>query len=138
MPSCAYDQAGHEPVKSSTVGALTAGDGLRSIVVGAGTSGHDVAAQLWEAGSEVTMIQRSLTIVMRMDLPLPAVDIFNTDAPGPKPSADFSDLLAASIPNRPMAQFQIPLVEAVKVKEKNFYEGLQKAVFLYDFIACWR
>jgi putative flavoprotein involved in K+ transport len=108
-------------------------DGLRSIVIGAGTSGHDVSAQLWEAGSEVTMIQRSPTIVTRIDSLLPAVEIFNTDAPGPKLPTERADLLAASIPNRLMAQFQAPFVAAIKTKDAAFYEGLQKAGFLYDF-----
>ncbi len=108
-------------------------NGLRSIVIGAGTSGHDVSAQLWEAGSEVTMIQRSPTIVMRMDSILPGVEIFNTDAPGPKLPTELADLLAASIPNRLMAQFQAPFVAAIKAKDEAFYEDLHKAGFLYDF-----
>jgi putative flavoprotein involved in K+ transport len=108
-------------------------DGLRSIVIGAGTSGHDVSAQLWEAGSDVTMIQRSPTIVTRMESLLPAIEIFNTDAPGPKLSTEVADLLAASIPNRLMPKFQAPFVAAIKVKDQAFYEGLQKAGFLYDF-----
>jgi putative flavoprotein involved in K+ transport len=107
--------------------------GLRSIVIGAGTSGHDVSAQLWEAGSEVTMIQRSPTIVMRMDSILPGVQIFNTDGPGPTLSTELADLLAASIPNRLMAEFQAPFVATIKARDEAFYEGLRKAGFLYDF-----
>ncbi len=87
--------------------------GLRSIVIGAGTSAHDIAAQLWEAGANVTMIQRSPTIVTRIDTLLPAVEIDDTDAAAPKPPTELADLLAASIPNRLM--------------------GLRKADFLYDF-----
>jgi putative flavoprotein involved in K+ transport len=108
-------------------------DGLRSIVIGAGTSAHDVSAQLWEAGSEVTMIQRSPTIVMRMDSLLPGVEMFNTDATGPKLPTELADLFVASIPNRLMPHFQAPFVAAIKAKDAAFYEGLQKAGFLYDF-----
>ena len=108
-------------------------DGLRSIVIGAGTSAHDIAAQLWEAGANVTMIQRSPTIVTRIDSLLPAVEIYDTDAPAPKPPTELADLLAASIPNRLMPQFQAPFIAAIKAKDAAFYEGLRKAGFLYDF-----
>jgi putative flavoprotein involved in K+ transport len=108
-------------------------DGLQSIVIGAGTSGHDVSAQLWEAGSDVTMIQRSPTIVTRIDSLLPAVEVFNTDAPGPKLPIELADLLASSIPNRLRPQFQAPFVAAIKAKDQVFYEGLEKVGFLHDF-----
>src|SRR5258706_9535234 len=108
-------------------------DGLRSIVIGAGTSAHDISAQLWEAGAEVTMIQRSPTIVTRVDSLLPAVEIYDTDAPAQKPPTELADLLAVSIPNRLMPQFQAPLIAAIKAKDAAFYEGLGKAGFLYDF-----
>jgi putative flavoprotein involved in K+ transport len=108
-------------------------EGLRSVVIGAGTSGHDVSAQLWEAGSQVTMIQRSPTLVTRIESLLPAVAIYNTDTPGPKLPVDLADLLLASIPNRLMPQFQAPVVAAIKAQDQAFYEGLRKAGFLYDF-----
>jgi putative flavoprotein involved in K+ transport len=79
------------------------------------------------------MIQRSPTIVTRIDSLLPAVEIFNTDASRPKLSTEVADLLAASIPNRLMPQFQAPFVAAIKAKDAAFYEGLQNAGFLYDF-----
>jgi putative flavoprotein involved in K+ transport len=88
-------------------------EGLRSIVIGAGTSAHDISTQLWEAGANVTMIQRSPTIVTRLDSLLPAVEIYDTDAPAPKPPTELADLLAASIPNRLMPLFQAPLITAI-------------------------
>jgi hypothetical protein len=82
-------------------------------VIGAGTSAHDIAAQLWEAGANVTMIQRSPTIVTRIDTLLPAVEIYDTAAAAPKPPTELADLLAASIPNRLMPQFQAPFIAAM-------------------------
>jgi len=41
--------------------------GRRCVVIGSGTSAHDIGAEFWEAGADVTMIQRSPTIVMRHD-----------------------------------------------------------------------
>jgi putative flavoprotein involved in K+ transport len=65
-------------------------------VIGAGTSAHDISAQLWDAGIAVTMIQRSPRIVTRIDSLLPAVEIYDTDAPAPKPPIELADLLVAS------------------------------------------
>ncbi|MEL6236809.1 MAG: NAD(P)/FAD-dependent oxidoreductase, partial [Pseudomonadota bacterium] len=41
--------------------------GKRCVVVGSASSAHDVAVDLWEAGAEVTMLQRSPTIVVRSE-----------------------------------------------------------------------
>ena len=41
--------------------------GKRCIVVGSNNSAHDIAADLWEHGAEVTMLQRSPTLVVRSE-----------------------------------------------------------------------
>ncbi|WP_236796035.1 NAD(P)/FAD-dependent oxidoreductase [Amycolatopsis sp. GM8] len=42
--------------------------GKRAIVVGAGTSAHDIAQDLCEQGAEVTLVQRSTTLPVRRDV----------------------------------------------------------------------
>ena len=39
--------------------------GKRCVVVGSNNSAHDIAVDLWEYGAEVTMLQRSSTMVAR-------------------------------------------------------------------------
>src|SRR5690606_22583010 len=41
--------------------------GRNVVVIGAASSGHDVAVDLWEAGANVTMVQRSPTTVVRSE-----------------------------------------------------------------------
>jgi putative flavoprotein involved in K+ transport len=42
--------------------------GKRCVVLGANNSAHDIAADLWEHGAEeVTMVQRSATVVVTSD-----------------------------------------------------------------------
>lgn len=41
--------------------------GKRCVVVGANNSAHDICADLWEHGADVTMIQRSPTVVARSE-----------------------------------------------------------------------
>ena len=41
--------------------------GKKAVVVGSNNSAHDICAALWEAGAEVTMVQRSTTHIVRSD-----------------------------------------------------------------------
>ena len=41
--------------------------GKRCVVIGANNSAHDIAADLWEHGADVTMIQRSPTLVVKSE-----------------------------------------------------------------------
>jgi putative flavoprotein involved in K+ transport len=41
--------------------------GKRCVVIGSNNSAHDIAADLWEHGADVTMVQRSSTAVVRSE-----------------------------------------------------------------------
>ena len=41
--------------------------GKRCVVIGSNNSAHDICAALWEAGADVTMVQRSSTHIVRSD-----------------------------------------------------------------------
>ena len=41
--------------------------GKKAVVIGSNNSAHDICAALWEAGADVTMVQRSSTHVVRSD-----------------------------------------------------------------------
>ncbi|ETS80551.1 hypothetical protein PFICI_08080 [Pestalotiopsis fici W106-1] len=62
-----FEQSGGLIVHSSRFRIESDWVGKKCIVVGAGTSAHDVAYELNENGCEVTMIQRSATHVMSID-----------------------------------------------------------------------
>lgn len=70
--------------------------GKKAIVVGACNSGHDIAQDLFEAGAEVTMLQRSSTYIMSQEHGIPA--IFGANFVEAGPPTEYADLLASSYP----------------------------------------
>jgi putative flavoprotein involved in K+ transport len=68
----------------------------KAIVVGACNSGHDIAQDLYEAGAEVTMLQRSSTYIMSQKHGVPA--IFGANFTESGPPTEYADLLASAYP----------------------------------------
>jgi cation diffusion facilitator CzcD-associated flavoprotein CzcO len=68
--------------------------GKKAVVVGTGTSGHDIAQDLYSAGTHVTLVQRSPTLVINCD---PSAQlVYSLYSEGP-PLED-CDLITASVP----------------------------------------
>ncbi len=67
--------------------------GKRAIVVGTGNSGHDIAQDLHSSGAEVTMVQRSSTLVVSIE---PSAQLVYT--PYNEGTLDDNDLIATSMP----------------------------------------
>jgi putative flavoprotein involved in K+ transport len=70
--------------------------GKKTVVVGACNSGHDIAQDLFEAGAQVTMVQRSSTYIMSQEHGIPA--IFGANFVEGGPPTEYADLLAAAYP----------------------------------------
>ena len=70
MPKCRASPAPSASRARSTIPASTpaarAGRGKQCVVIGSNNSAHDICADLWEHGADVTMIQRSPTLVVRV------------------------------------------------------------------------
>lgn len=109
--------------------------GKKCIVVGSNNSAHDICADLWENGADVTMIQRSSTHIARsetlMDLALG--DLYSERAVANGINHHTADLIFASIPYKIMHTFQIPVYEEMARRDADFYERLEKAGFLLDW-----
>ena len=68
--------------------------GKKAIVIGTGTSGHDIAQYLYSSGAHVTIVQRSPTLIINCD---PSAQlVYSLYSEGP-PLED-CDLITASIP----------------------------------------
>lgn len=109
--------------------------GKNAVVVGSNNSAHDIAQELWEAGAHVTMIQRSSTLVIQSETSngLFLAPLYSEDAIAQGVSHEVADLLFASIPYRLLPSVHKPIVEEMKVRDKEFYNGLEKAGFWLDF-----
>ncbi len=70
--------------------------GKKAVVVGACNSGHDIAQDLYEAGADVTLVQRSSTHIISQEHGIPAIFGSNFVEGGP-PTA-YADLMAAGTP----------------------------------------
>jgi putative flavoprotein involved in K+ transport len=120
---------------SSQHGGGEAWAGKRCIVVGSNNSAHDIAAALWEHDADVTMVQRSSTLVVKSDtlMTYGLGTLYSEAALKAGITTDKADLTVASIPFRIMHQLQIPVYETIKKQDAEFYDRLRKAGFMLDF-----
>jgi putative flavoprotein involved in K+ transport len=109
--------------------------GKRAVVIGSNNSAHDICAALWEAGADVTMVQRSSTHIVRsatlMDIGLG--DLYSERAVREGVTTEKADLIFASLPYRIMPEFQIPLYDQMRERDADFYERLERAGFDLDW-----
>jgi putative flavoprotein involved in K+ transport len=106
----------------------------RCIVVGSGTSAHDICADLWEQGAEPTMIQRSSTLVMNAKTHREMMtSLYSEESLDKGITLENADLISASMPYRLAAIRSIPTWEAIARDEADFYDRLDRAGFLLDF-----
>jgi putative flavoprotein involved in K+ transport len=109
--------------------------GRRCVVVGSGNSAHDICADLWEWGADVTMIQRSPTIVVRSEAlsELAWGPLYSEAAVKAGITTDIADLRVASVPFALMPKWQLSLYEAIKKRDAKLYEDLEKVGFKFHF-----
>jgi putative flavoprotein involved in K+ transport len=109
--------------------------GKRCVVLGSGNSAHDICADLWEHGAEVTMIQHSSTHVVKSDslMELGFSGLYSESAVKSGITTDIADLIFASVPYKIMHAFHIPVFQTIAERDSEFYERLTKAGFLLDF-----
>ncbi len=109
--------------------------GKRALVVGSNNSAHDICADLWEHGAEVTMVQRSSTHVARsetlMDLALGGLYLESAVKSGIDTAT--ADLIFASLPYKALPPLQVPVYQQMKERDAEFYARLEKAGFKLDF-----
>jgi putative flavoprotein involved in K+ transport len=110
--------------------------GKRCVVLGANNSAHDICADLWEHGAaEVTMLQRSPTIVVRSEslMEFAWARLYSEQAVRAGISTEIADLTTASVPFRELPALQRPLYSRIRERDADLYEGLGRAGFLFDF-----
>ena len=107
-----------------------AGPGTRVLVVGSGSSGHDVAQALCQVGAAVTMLQRSSTCVVSVEPGAArAYSIFAEDGP-PVEDADF---VTNSLPFPLLTELHKDLTKRIAEMDRDLLQGLRKAGFALDF-----
>ena len=109
--------------------------GKKVVVIGSNNSSHDICAALWEAGVDVTMVQRSTTHIVRSE-PLMKHGLgglYSEEALAAGVTTNKADMIFASIPYAILPGFQKPIYDTIKKEDAKFYKGLKKAGFMLDW-----
>ena len=123
-------------VHSSTHPGGESWRGKRCVVLGSNNSAHDIAADLWEHGAEeVTMIQRSPTVVVRSEMLMEHAwgKLYSQAALEAGISTEIADLTLASTPFRLLPEMQKPVYEEIRKRDAELYSGLDRAGFRTHF-----
>jgi putative flavoprotein involved in K+ transport len=109
--------------------------GKKCVVIGSNNSAHDICADLWEHGADVTMLQRSSTHIARSDtlMELALGGLYSEEAVKSGVTTNTADMIFASIPYKIMHTFQIPVYEEMARRDADFYARLEKAGFMLDW-----
>ena len=109
--------------------------GKKAVVIGSNNSAHDICADLWEHGADVTMVQRSSTHIAKsetlMDLALGG--LYSEQAVANGVTTHKADMIFASLPYRILPALQVPVYAAMKERDKDLYDRLEKVGFMLDF-----
>jgi putative flavoprotein involved in K+ transport len=102
--------------------------GKSAIVIGTGNSGHDIAQDLYSSGANVTLVQRSPTLIVNIEpsaqLPYALYD--------EGPSLEDCDLIAASMPLPLARKSHVALTAQAKELDKDLLDGLKRVGFKLD------
>ena len=109
--------------------------GQRCVVIGSNNSAHDICADLWEQGADVTMVQRSSSLVAKSATLMQGQirRLYSEDAAASWITTEIADLTLASTPYAVMPTAQIPEYERIAEQDADFYAALRRAGFLLDF-----
>ena len=107
----------------------------KAVVIGSNNSAHDICAALWEAGADVTMVQRSSTHIVRSDslMDLGLGDLYSERAVAAGMTTFKADTVFASLPFRILPAVQTPVYDAIRERDADFYRRLEAAGFYLDF-----
>jgi putative flavoprotein involved in K+ transport len=109
--------------------------GKRAVVIGSNNSAHDICKALVENGIDTTMVQRSSTHIVKSDslMELGLGDLYSERAVEAGMTTEKADLTFASLPYRIMHEFQTPIYDAIRERDKDFYDRLTAAGFDLDW-----
>ena len=102
--------------------------GKRAIVIGTGNSGHDIAQDLCSSGADVTLVQRSPTLITNIE---PSAQL--AYAAYNEGTLEDNDLIATSMPVTLARRSHVMLTEQSKQFDRQLLEGLERIGFKLDF-----
>ncbi|MGL4444603.1 MAG: NAD(P)/FAD-dependent oxidoreductase [Alsobacter sp.] len=109
--------------------------GKKVVVIGSNNSAHDICAALYEAGVDVTMIQRSSTHIVKSDtlMEVGLGDLYSERAVQAGMTTAKADLIFASLPYAILHELQKPVYDKIRQIDADFYRDLERAGFKLDY-----
>ena len=107
-------------------------DGRKCVVIGSNNSAHDICMDLWEHGADVTMVQRSETLVVRSETFFSHSKYTEAIADSGLTTADL-DLIGAAIPYQVMREQMKNVWLQIANEDRDYYRSLVNAGFLLTF-----
>ncbi len=100
--------------------------GRNVLIIGTGTSAHDVAQDLHGHGAHATLVQRSPTLVIQVE---PSAQIYDALFLGEGPSLEDRDLILTSIPKEVMLAAHRLITRQAEAFDAPLLRGLEKVGF---------
>ncbi len=104
--------------------------GRSAVVFGTGTSAHDICQELQAHGAEVTMVQRSPTMVVNVD---PSAQLYDQSYLGDGPPIDIRDTLNSGTPLAVIKASHKLITHEVKKLDAALLRRLEQAGFKLEF-----
>jgi cation diffusion facilitator CzcD-associated flavoprotein CzcO len=102
--------------------------GKRALVIGTGNSGHDIAQDLHSSGAEVTLVQRSPTLITNIEPSAQlAYEAYNEG------TLEDNDLIATSMPLSLAKKSHQSITDRSKELDKDLLDGLRRKGFKLDY-----
>ncbi len=102
--------------------------GKKALVIGTGNSGHDIAQDLHSSGADVTLVQRSSTLVTNIE---PSAQL--AYAAYNEGTLEDNDLIATSMPLALAKRSHVMMTEQSKKLDQELLDGLTRVGFKLDF-----
>src|SRR3984957_18939879 len=102
--------------------------GKKALVIGTGNSGHDVAQDLYSSGAEVTLVQRSPTLITNIE---PSAQL--AYAAYNEGTLEDNDLIATSMPLVLARRSHVMITEQSKKLDADLLDGLTRVGFKLDY-----
>jgi thioredoxin reductase len=101
--------------------------GKQALVIGTGNSGHDIAQDLHSSGADVTLVQRSPTLIVSIE---PSAQLVY--APYDEGTLEDNDLITTSMPLELAWKSHAMVTEQSKKLDRELLDGLERAGFKLD------
>jgi cation diffusion facilitator CzcD-associated flavoprotein CzcO len=102
--------------------------GKRALVIGTGNSGHDIAQDLHSSGAEVTLVQRSPTLITNIE---PSAQL--AYAAYDEGTLEDNDLIATSMPLTLAKKSHVMITEQSKKLDQPLLDALTRIGFKLDY-----